>query len=214
MPRLIRAPRECGSWFWDLDDVAEPGLQAALQTAARMSAVLYEHELLDPVSLEWSWFEAGKGGLGIHSRLDMAGVSLDDAATVERVRACRPVGHPAADMSAILVVGPGTWLDAEGRRQREPRLVELTVCPDSIGHSAGLSVHHDVWGPCNFRGQPHPAVYASNAPRLSAALHDLDGLLRVAAEPGEPTYFGVAEGHGIKAPDIIDGLGPDLTDLL
>ncbi|WP_307714450.1 hypothetical protein [Streptomyces sp. V4I23] len=41
----------------------------------------------------------------------------------------------------------------------------------------------------------------------------MDGLLTVAAGPGEPTCFGTAEGHGIKAPDIIDGLGPDLTDL-
>lgn len=57
-------------------------------------------------------------------------------------------------------------------------------------------------------------MYAHNAPRLAAALRGLDGLLGVAAEPGEPTYLGVAEGHGIKAPDIIDGPGPDLTDLL
>ncbi|MGW0841316.1 hypothetical protein ACWD26_14320 [Streptomyces sp. NPDC002787] len=28
------------------------------------------------------------------------------------------------------------------------------------------------------------------------------------------TYFGIAEGHGIKAPDVLDGRGPDLTDLL
>jgi hypothetical protein len=57
-------------------------------------------------------------------------------------------------------------------------------------------------------------VYEHNAPRLAAALRRLDDVLGVAAEPGEPTYFGVAEGYGIKAPDIIDGLGPDLTDLM
>ncbi|MEU9148719.1 hypothetical protein [Streptomyces sp. NPDC048349] len=37
-------------------------------------------------------------------------------------------------------------------------------------------------------------------------------MLGVAAEPGEPTYYGRAEGYGLKAPDIIDGRGPDLTD--
>ncbi|MEV0370625.1 hypothetical protein AB0I10_12465 [Streptomyces sp. NPDC050636] len=214
MPTLMRAPRECGSWFWNLDDVMEPGLESALQTAARMSALLQEYELLEPASLEWSWFEVGKGGLGIHSRLNLVGRALDDAEIAVQARACQPVGCPAAEMSEILVVGPGTWLGAEGNRRREPRLVELTVSPDPVDTSAELSVYHDVWGLCDFRGRPHPAVHSQNAPRLAAALRGLDGLLGVAAEPGEPTYFGVAEGHGIKAPDIIDGLGPDLTDLL
>ncbi|MFD9339676.1 hypothetical protein ACFWBF_35660 [Streptomyces sp. NPDC060028] len=214
MSILMRAPRECGSWFWDLEEVAAAGLESALVAAARMAAALREHELLEPASLEWSWFEVGKGGLGIHSRIDVVGRSLDDSTIAEQVRSCQPVGHPAAEMSAILVVGSGDWLDAEGKRHREPRLVELSVSPDPIGLSAELSVFHDVWNPCDFRGQPHPAVYAHNAPRLAAALRSLDGLLGVTAEPGEPTYFGVADGYGIKVPDIIDGLGPDLTDML
>ncbi|MFE7772536.1 hypothetical protein ACFU5O_01255 [Streptomyces sp. NPDC057445] len=213
MSILMRAPRECASWFWDLEDVTAPGLESALETVARMSAVLRENELLDPAALEWSWFQVGIGGLGVHSRLDIVG-RLGDAEIADQVRACQPTGYPHAEMSAILVVGSGTWLDAEGSRHSEPRLVELTVSPDPVGSSAELSVHHDVWGPCDFRGKPHPAVYAHNAPRLETALRGLDGLLGVVAEPGEPTYFGVAEGHGIKTPDIIDGLGPDLTDLL
>lgn len=214
MPTLMRAPRECGSWFWDLEDVTAPGLEPALETAARMAALLQANELLEPVSLEWSWFEVGKGGLGIHSRLDIVGRSLDGVEIAEQARACQPVGYPSAEMSEISVVGSGIWLDAEGNRHREPGLVELSVSPDVIGSSADLSVYHDVWGLCDFRGRPHPAVHAHNAPRLAAALRGLDNLLGVLAEPGEPTYFGVAEGHGVKAPDIIDGLGPNLTDLL
>ncbi|WP_347104896.1 hypothetical protein [Streptomyces sp. CB03238] len=179
-----------------------------------MAAVLREYELLEPADLEWSWFEVGRGGLGIHSRLGLMGRSLDDTAQLaQQVRACRPVGHPAAEVSAILVTGPGLWLDAEGNRRREPRLVELTVSPDPGGSWAELSVHHDIWGPCDFRGRPHLTVYAHNAPRLSAALRSLDVELEVVAAPVEPTYFGVAEGRGIKAPEIIDGVGPDLTDL-
>ncbi|MGW1838160.1 hypothetical protein [Streptomyces sp. NPDC002067] len=214
MPTLMRAPRECGSWFWDLEDIIASGLEPALKTAARMCALLQENELLEPASLEWSWFEVGKGGLGIHSRLDIVGRSLDDVELAEQLRACQPVRYPSAEMSEISVVGSGIWLDAEGNHHREPGLVEISVSPDLIGPSAELSVFHDVWGSCNFRGIPHPAVQAHNAPRLAAALRGLDNLLGVAAEPGEPTYFGVAEGYGIKAPDIIDGLGPDLTDLL
>ncbi|MFF3860288.1 hypothetical protein [Streptomyces sp. NPDC002209] len=117
----MRAPRECGSWFWDLDDVVEPGLESALRTAGRMGAVLQKHALLEPDTLEWNWFQVGKRGLGIHSRLDLVRRSLDDPALPDGLRACRPTA-------------------------------------------------------------------------------------------GEPTYHGRAEGHGLKAPEYVDGRGPDLTD--
>lgn len=209
---LMRAPRECGSWFWDLDDVTEPGLESALKTATRMSAVLRKYELLEPASLEWHWFEVGKGGLGIHSRLNLGGRSLGDPALPGDLRVCQPGGHPQAEMGGILVLGSGAWFDASGTRHNEYRLVELMVSPDEIGPSAELSVYHDVWGQCDFRGEPHPAIHANNAPRLASALQELHQLLGVEAEPGEPTYYGRAEGYGLEAPDIIDGRGSDLTD--
>ncbi|MFJ4902665.1 hypothetical protein [Streptomyces sp. NPDC088727] len=209
---LLRAPRECGSWFWDLDDVAEPGLESALRTADRMSAVLQKHALLEPATLEWNWFQVGIGGLGIHSRLDLANRPLADPAWPGALRACLPTGHPQAEMGAILVLGSGTWFDAGGTRHNEYSLVELMVSPDEIGPSAELSVYHDVWGPCDFRGVPHPAVHAANAPRLASALLELSQVLGVEPAPGEPTYYGQADGLGLRAPDIIDGRGPDLTD--
>ncbi|MEU9415837.1 hypothetical protein [Streptomyces sp. NPDC048272] len=90
--------------------------------------------------------------------------------------------------------------------------MELIVAPDETDLWIELSVHHDVWGECDFRGEPHPAIQANNAPRLASALQELDRVLGVAAEPGEPTYYGRAEAYGLSAPDIIDGREPDLTD--
>ncbi|MEU4497350.1 hypothetical protein AB0F96_28860 [Streptomyces sp. NPDC023998] len=214
MSILMRAPEECASWAWELDEFASPGLESALTTAARMSAVLREHGLLEPGSLEWDWFASGVGGLGVHTRLSLAGKSIYDADLAQRVLQCRPAGFPDAEVSDILVSGSGTWLDADGKHRRESRLVELTVSPDPIGLSAEVAVFHDIWGEFDFRGQPHPDVKKRNAPRLAASLQALDSLLGVAAEPGEPTYFGRAEGYGIQVPDVLDGRGPDLTDLL
>ncbi|WP_326592241.1 hypothetical protein [Streptomyces sp. NBC_01294] len=37
-------------------------------------------------------------------------------------------------------------------------------------------------------------------------------MLGAAAEAGEPTYYGRAEGCGLETPDLIDGHGQDLTD--
>ncbi|MGW2476230.1 hypothetical protein [Streptomyces sp. NBC_00209] len=209
---LTRAPRESGSWFWDLDDVVEPGLESALRTAGRMSAVLRQHGLLEPDALEWNWFQVGKGGLGIHSRLDLVERSLDDPKLPEALRSCRPAGYPQAEMGGILVLGSGTWFDAKGTPQSEHRLVELMVSPDEIGPSAEISVYHDIWGPCDFRGEPHPAIHAANAPRLTSALEEIVMLLGVEPEPGEPTYYGHAKGYELAAPDLVDGRGPDLTD--
>ncbi|MYQ76639.1 MULTISPECIES: hypothetical protein [unclassified Streptomyces] len=209
---LMRAPRESGSWFWDLDDVVEPGLESALRTAGRMSAVLQKHRLLEPDALEWNWFQLGKGGLGIHSRLDLVGRSLEEPQLPEALRSCRPAGHPQAEMGGILVLGSGTWFDAAGTPQREHRLVELMVSPDEIGPSAEISVHHDIWSPCDFRGEPHPVIHAANAPRLKSALEEIVALLGVEPEPGEPTYYGHAKGFELAAPDLVDGRGPDLTD--
>ncbi|MFJ4813837.1 hypothetical protein [Streptomyces longwoodensis] len=73
---------------------------------------------------------------------------------------------------------------------------------------------HDIWGPFDFRGSPHPEVHRYNAPRLAAALGELDALLGVPAEPGGAMYFGAAVGRGVMEPDVVDGRGPDLTDRL
>ncbi|MCX5377635.1 hypothetical protein OOK34_14295 [Streptomyces sp. NBC_00091] len=206
----MRAPRECGSWYWDFEEAGGAGVGAALRTAAAMAGVLGRHGLLEPEALEWAWV-FGEGG----GRLELAGRALDDGALPGRVMELRPVGAARAEPGALYVLGSGTWFDAAGRGHREPGLVELSVDPDPVtGLFAELAVHHDVWGTCDFRGTPHPEVYGYNAPRLGAALAELDELLGVPAEPGEPTYFGMAEGYGLVAPDIIDGVGPDLTDLM
>ncbi|MFE5809457.1 hypothetical protein [Streptomyces sp. NPDC056491] len=209
---LMRAPKESGSWVWDLDDVPEPGLEFALKTVGRMSAVLEKYTLLVPSSLEWDWFQTGRGGLGMHSRLSLVTRSLDDPALPDRLRACRPTGYPQAEIGGITVLGSGVWLDADGERHREYRLVELFLASDRTGLWAELSVYHDVWGHCDFRGEPQPVIHAHNAPRLETALRELDQALGAAAEAGEPTYYGRAVGYGLAAPDLIDGRGPDLTD--
>ncbi|MFE9623097.1 hypothetical protein [Streptomyces sp. NPDC006527] len=213
MSMLMRAPRECASWFWDLEDYGPPGLRSALKTAAQMSAVLRKHDLLEPANLEWSWFVPELGGAPATTRLQIMR-PLDDERVAQDVEKMRPVGYPEAVGGDLLVAGAGVWLDQSGTPRREYRLVELTVSPEPFGLSAGISVFHDVWGPFDFRGNPHPEIHQHNAPRLAAALQELEELLGVAAEPGESTYFGTAVGHGVVEPEAVDGRGPDLTDQL
>lgn len=213
MPMLMRAPRECASWFWDLEDYAPPGLSSALLAASRMSAVLREHELLQPSALEWYWVVPEMGGAVAKTRLQLTR-PIDDEQVADRIQKLRPVGFPGAELSGLHVTGVGVWIDEKGVRHAEDGLVELTVSSEPLGLSADVSVFHDIWGPFDFRGMPHPEVRRQNAPRLAAALQELEVLLGVAAEPGEPTNFGRAVGHGVDEPVVEDGRGPDLTDQL
>ncbi|MFI9308353.1 hypothetical protein [Streptomyces triculaminicus] len=211
MSTLMRAPRECGSWFWDLEDVSQPGLDSALAVAHRMAEVLERHGLLTPHRLEYSWYVLDSGGIDVTTTLALT-VPLGDSHVSERVLQSRPCGFPDAEVDDIHVVGPGTWIDAKGESRREPRLVDLSVSPAPVSLTAELAVHHDIWGWFDFAGKPHPDVYQRNAPRLKAALQELNSILGVDAEPGEATHFGFASDLGIGTPDAYeDGSGPDLT---
>ncbi|WP_405641983.1 hypothetical protein [Streptomyces uncialis] len=211
---LARAPEQVASWEWCPDGLFTVGLLPALELAEQMVAVLAEHRLLVPSVLEWHWYSVGQGGVGVTTRLPLLTPSVGGAETARRVLGCRPVAFPTAQPADILVVGHGEWLDEGGRAHQVRRLVELTVTPDELGPCAELAVFHDIWGECDFQGHPHPELHQRNAPRLATALRALDDTLRVACTPGEPTYFGRAEGYSVAPPDLIDGLGPDLTDRL
>lgn len=214
MSTLKRSPRPCGSWFWDLEDFAPAGLESALETAARMADVLRGRDLLVPQRLEYSWYVAGSGGINMTTSLALT-VPLADERLPERVRGSRPVGFPEAEFDDLCVLGPGRWTDAQGESHSEPRLVELSVSSASVGLSAEIAVHHDVWSAFDFSGRPQDDVYRRNAPRLAAALHDLNELLKVEAEPGEATIFGISTSTGLATPDPDEyGLGPDVSGSL
>ncbi|MFJ7491067.1 hypothetical protein ACIQZB_07370 [Streptomyces sp. NPDC097727] len=214
MSALMRAPRECGSWFWDLHDFATPGLESALSVAARMCDVLARFDLLAPVELNYSWYVLDVGPVDIRSTLELT-KPLGDPSLPERVRGSRPSAHPSAATAGIDVIGTGTWIDAGGRPRTDLKLVDLSLSTAPTGPSAELSVHHDIWGWHDFTGRPHPEVYPNNAPRLAAALKELGALLGMSPEPGERTHFGASTPEGLATPDAYeDGLGPDLTDHL
>ncbi|MFD5131559.1 hypothetical protein [Streptomyces olindensis] len=214
MSRLMRAPRECGSWFWDLDEIAEPGLESALAIAARMSDVLIRLELLKPAKLEYGWYVLDSGTTGISCSLELS-VPLGDPSLPDRLLGSRPAAFPTAQIDDVHIIGPGAWIDATGKAHLEPRLIDLSVSPAPTGPAAELSVHHDIWGWYDFSGRPHPEVCRNNAPRLATALQELASAFGVAPEPGEPTYFGTATADGIATPEAYDdGMGPDLTSRL
>ncbi|MBA0053982.1 hypothetical protein E0L36_24960 [Streptomyces sp. AJS327] len=213
MSILMRSPRECAAWVWELEESGAT-VGSALAAASRVVGVLADHRLLEAREVECDWFEPGTGGLAIRTTLGLA-LPLGDPSFVSRVVGSRPVGFPLAEVGDVRIIGSGVWIDGGGAERREPRLLDLELSPDPTGLGVELSVHHDIWQSHDFSGVPHPDLWQRNAPRLADAVRAVEAELGGRATPGEPTRFGVAEGYGVAAPDLEpDGSGPNLLDLM
>ena len=95
MAMLMRAPEECVSWDWESGHFAPPGLVSALSTAARMSALLRDHGLLEPSRVEWRCFVYVVGGIGIKTTLPVM-VRIYPADLAQRIERSQPSGYPGA----------------------------------------------------------------------------------------------------------------------
>ncbi|WP_150241607.1 hypothetical protein [Nocardiopsis quinghaiensis] len=212
MSTLLRAPSEVGSWLWYVEAFKKPNIVVV----ARVASVLEKHELLKLHAIEICWNEYGKGKIGIWTKV-APGIPFTDPLYAKFVHQSRPSGFPNAHVAHIDTVSTGIWIDASGRRRQEHQLVNLTVSPDPDEIQVQISVHHDIWSWYDFSGHSHPEVYGQNAPRLAAALEEVEKELQAETENGESTYFGVSEGFWIKRPDpedLVDGLAMNSTDRL
>lgn len=222
----MRAPRECGSWtWWPGERAAGPVEQAA--TAARLAAVTAARGLLEPgrVACRWELVEGVEGVElvevaeswivpGAWTTVDVAG-SIEPRDLVARLTAARPQEvAEGARIGELVVTGTGVWFDENGESHSEPGLLQLTVETALDDPSVGVEVYHDVWMSHDFRGAPHPEVYARNAPRLTEALAEIGDLLGTEAEPGEATYFGHAVDLGVENAADDDDVPLDVTDLI
>ncbi|MFD7497958.1 hypothetical protein ACFV8T_37390 [Streptomyces sp. NPDC059832] len=220
MSTLMRAPKHCGSWYWDLEESTPTGpeselIAATLIKASQFIEVLSSHDLLTATKIEYNWYAPNCGWTGLLSSLSIPETPLHTPDLPERVLGSRPTAYPNAYIREFYVTGSGTWFDSKGNPRKEFGLVNLSLSPFSIGISAEVAVHHDIWSWFDFSGRPHPEVYNRNAPRLANALREITSVLGVEPDPGEPTYFGHAVGFGVSTPDADDdGLGPNLTDHL
>lgn len=220
MPTLMRAPKQVGSWYWDLEEITPNGtdselIAATLAAAAEFAEILKGYGLLNVNKIEYSWNVPNHRWTSLRSALFVPVTPLNDPKLLEMMLGSQPSAFPDAPIDDFYISGTGTWFNSDGEPRREPELINLSLSPSSLGISAELNVHHDVWGWFDFSGRPHPEVYNRNAPRLAEALQDITSHFGVEPETGDPTYFGSAVGFGISTVDAdADGMGLDVTDHL
>ncbi|MFW6640707.1 hypothetical protein ACOALZ_11785 [Nocardiopsis algeriensis] len=215
MSTPLRAPEAVGSWTWFFGTGGRAEISDCLTVLDTAAEVLERHGLLIAEAVEVCWeHPRGDNRPDTFRTVEATGPLSSPECTRRLLNSC-PHDAPGARMKLLRVHGRGEWVDASGATRSEPDLVVLEAMPLFDDVSVEVAVHHDVWAHHAFSGEPHPEVHSANAPRLAAALKELETTLRAETEPGEPTYFGAVDGYGIRAPEpyeIVDGRAPDLTD--
>ena len=98
---------------------------------------------------------------------------------------------------SLYVFGSGTVFNAEGKKVHLPL---VTWIHGSLLGGPYLQVRTqcDAFLPYTLLAEPQPEVYARNAPRLEAALREIEAVLGVPAEPEEVTRYAVADGLRLR----------------
>ncbi|MDE3721855.1 MULTISPECIES: hypothetical protein [Nocardiopsis] len=187
------------SWSWEVNsDDDDLTLADACDRLATAAHVLTDEGLCVPRTMKVSWLRAGEGYSGFASLMDIDPAAALTAPDMARdVPIGRPAGLPDAEPQSITLSGPGAWIDAQGREEREHDLVDATVYLAPWFLDITVGVRHSIWRRTDFSGRPHPQVYRRNAPRLARALEGIEKALDLETAPGEPTSYGVPDKYGI-----------------
>jgi hypothetical protein len=216
MTLLLSSPEPSASWSWEVETEGEDNLEHCTRAAISVAKVLKKHELLNLSQIKVSWHRWGYGPTEFDSLIGIyEGPSVSPEFLGKKITASQPIGQPDTNAGQVELIGNGVWINAHGEKKREHRLVGSDIFVHDFGFAVTLWVMHDIWSWYDFSGRPHPEVYHNNAPRLTAALKEIEAALGVETEEGEETYFAVPEKYGIATPTTeAEGAGFDATGRL
>lgn len=132
------------------DGNLEHGVRAAISVAG----ILKKHGLLDLSQMQVSWHRWGKGFIGFDSLISLregAGVVPEDL--LRKIAASQPMGHADTSAERFDLFGPGVWIDANGEKKREQKLVGSSLFVHELGIAVTLWVMHDIWSWYDFSGR-------------------------------------------------------------
>ncbi len=199
-------------WDWGRDDESADALLLCLRDLLTAFSVLAEHRFAGGApTVRVSVKEAGKTNTFLFEGEFTAAGMRTPAETAEELAgevraALRPgaVGGVSADVACT-----GTVAGVEGETRQE-NLFRLGAHAAADFVSVEMTTSTDVWMPYDLKGRPQPAVHQANAPRLAAALRDLEKALESETEPDDPTHFGKPTETGVENRREPDGTPSDV----
>lgn len=202
MTQILSASSEIASWDWYVEIENGKVLDSASAMTLSISRALDQKALMELAGIQISWHRHGQGSIGFRSRVSLCDLQrLNEEFITERITESQPVGHTDTHVGQIELLGSGYWINADGKKKRVNRLVDVSILLDPDDISVALGVRHDIWMWFDFSGKPHPKVYYNNKTRLSEALKEIEGILGTDTIPGDPTYFAEPEKYGIVTPE-------------
>ncbi|MFC9943138.1 hypothetical protein [Streptomyces pratensis] len=198
-------------WTWGRFGQDSEPIAACLQTLlVAVFSVEKSGRLVSGPHASVSVHEAGRsnsfllrGNLKIDSGLPSSATARH--LTTQVMAALRPgeVGSVYASLNLA-----GAVIDG-GRDTYEEQLFRVGATASLRYVGADLVTPSDAWMPYALKGRAQPAAYSMNAPRLSAALRDLDVVLDSETDPDDPTSFAKPTATGVVNYFEHDGTASD-----
>jgi hypothetical protein len=201
-------------WFEDRSRSVRPHTLTELQELLRMcriaAQILDRHGLLQPTTIElvgWTRFEPATGTLSRADRPDLVlsvPRGIGAGGIVEVVETALEQLQPFLYPVDIEVKGTGVVLDAAARSHVLPDITWLAA-KTLDAHVMEVGTQSDAWLPYTLSGVPQRQVWQHNAPRLEAALREIQAALGVAPVAPSHTTHAVIDGLRLSNHVDVDG---------
>ncbi len=203
-------------WFEDRRRLVSPTSRAELHQLLEMcqsaAIVLEEHDLLRPSKVIFAgWFrpnidinaivrvEEPDVTVAIPKEIDSRGLVAYCEKTLDKLDQKRSFLYPIN----LYILGVGVVLDADGQEREQPDVTWLWG-KTMDAHIVNVCTQSDAWLPYTLLAQPQPEVWKLNAPRLEAALQEIQNRLGILPYINSHTDHAVMDGFRLNNHTDID----------
>lgn len=197
---LIEKDKGCVATWWfesvlPVPTLSRESLHEMLVMCQTVVEILAAHELLRPSKVVLSkWMKPGSDELKLIADEPHYELSLNPSSgSAEFIDACERALTELQSRRGFLypnhieITGTGVIFDAAGNRCEQADV--CWVWGATLGHHiVYVKTQSDAWLPYTLRAEPQPEVWKHNAPRLEAALREMEAAFGVAPayEPQTP----------------------------
>ncbi|AFZ26463.1 hypothetical protein Cylst_4373 [Cylindrospermum stagnale PCC 7417] len=204
-------------WFEDRCRLAFPTSRSELQVLLKMcqsaAEVLEAHKLLKPsrvIFSGWLRAEPDENNLVRVEEPDITITILESTGSQELLTQCEKTLDQLEQQRSFLyptdvkILGVGVVLDANGQEYELPD-VSWLLGTTLDAHIVDVCTQSDAWLPYTLVAQPQIEVWKRNAPRLEAALQEIQARLNVKPYTNSCSDYALINGFSLENHTDADG---------